>query len=572
MANLLKGFVKGVVAPVKGKVEDAANGMMTAGAKKEDAPKDAKNSDAMDMPAQGKAGGNSYQMNEASYSSNRAVAMENGVIQNKAQDVEKSDKAAEGKAPDGNDYENTKYVSISENGIETAPKAKASFSSLVKQDDKGSIIDTLNGTLSAPNVKNELKPETMYIDNTPIADDIRQCNIGDCYFLAALLHVVQNDPQRIRNMNVLNGQQVTTTFYHKEGLFGNKWVETQVTTRLGELERTSGDEPDVYGAYYRVAFNPKTSKWYANIDSSTLKFTRRDYFEAALWVTAMEHAFEVFAQKHGRYGRGHNIFESKDFVKNITGGFEQKMFGIFYGSRAGANEDMATKLPNKDQSVLEANQKVIERLWKFEQSQNGAYEKDVFMSGFNNDGDNYSRLKTFGEQVKQDLESMEDSKEALDAYKTLMDAAKAVKKSDSDQDKAALNAAMNAFFACESVSNIPQDKQTLFRNAVANMSQTASNRYIYSSHAYNISEVKLVDSEGNAIDAKDVKELISRIDADKSYVTMQNPWGTGTPNIAGDDKKNNQANAGEYVGSFSTPLGEYLQSVNHVSYAEIDRK
>ena len=70
------------------------------------------------------------------------------------------------------------------------------------------------GTIENPIIDNQLVSEDIFLQNKPKSSDIIQGGIGSCYFLAAVNSVVDQDPNQIRNMMKINGDNVSVNFHY----------------------------------------------------------------------------------------------------------------------------------------------------------------------------------------------------------------------------------------------------------------------------------------------------------------------------------------------------------------------
>ena len=539
-----------------------------------------------------KSGSYSYQLNDVSTSSSRAFRFdETGKRFGGVGDIEQSVNEAIDKDPNGNAYADTKYKSVSTGGVRTAGKWTPSFGMLVKTDPNGSKVDAVKGTLDKPNVYSKIKPENIFINNKPEVDDVRQGNIGDCYFLSALLHILQTDPQKIPNMMSVSGNQVTTKFFYQaSGFLGIKsWKEVSVTTQIGELERTMTNSEDgtttteVMGSSYRLEYEPSTSVWTADIvnneEYSVLDITRKDYYQAALWVIAIEQAYEAYAQKYGQYGTSGE--SGKELIAGIHFGSTKDGMNIFYGKDVTERSIVETTAAEADE-ILEANKDVVKCLWNFQRSQSGDYKNDVYLASGNTVDKSIDRFDYYKGLMKRALEatSHSDKSDALQAVDDISEKIEAynadrIAKEGTDEqpviDTSGINALTQKLYGYESVHEVSRDILTPFQNSVANVVMDGRhNLYIYSAHAYNISNVQLVDSSGNLVTGSDFNKVFKQIDPDKSTVTMQNPWGCSTANIDG-TSKNGEGDYGKDHGTFTTTLEEYLSSVHNLYYVEINK-
>ncbi len=227
-----------------------------------------------------------------------------------------------------------KYSPVS-GGKSIEGDGKPELKDLVHEDPAGSAVQYMQGTVDAPNTTSRIM-SGLFIDGTPISDDVRQYNIADCYFLAALLQVVHNDPMKIVNMMKLVGDTVSTTFYYRDAQ--KQYHPVTINTKLGIIGREI-DNTNTFaymGARIRVANAPKRSLWSSSIDNMTLKVDKRSFYEAAYWVNCMEQAYSLYAQNYGETGRGQEQgsdihterFAAADY------GFHCWCLSFFYGDKA----------------------------------------------------------------------------------------------------------------------------------------------------------------------------------------------------------------------------------------------
>ncbi|MBQ9395683.1 MAG: hypothetical protein IJU23_09255 [Proteobacteria bacterium] len=220
-------------------------------------------------------------------------------------------------------------------GMTIEGDGKPELKDLVVENPSGSAVRYMQGTVDSPNTTSRIMPG-LFIDGTPVSDDVHQINIADCYFLAALLQVVHNDPMKIVNMMKLVGDTVSTTFYYRDAQ--KKYHPVTFNTNLGVLGRDKEGKGFFYfmGAGIRVANAPTRSFWSSSIDNMKLKVDKRSFYEAAYWVNCMEQAYSLYAQQYGETGRGQEQgsdihterFAAADY------GFSEYCLSFFYGDKA----------------------------------------------------------------------------------------------------------------------------------------------------------------------------------------------------------------------------------------------
>ncbi|MBR4985749.1 MAG: hypothetical protein IKY83_08415, partial [Proteobacteria bacterium] len=172
---------------------------------------------------------------------------------------------------------------VAKPAIEKTPGSKPKLKDLVEENDSAPEVTKMQGTIEDPNLVNSIIKNNIFIDGDVHIEDIRQGNIGDCYFLASLLQVIQHEPSRLLDIMKVSGSTVTTTLFHKEG---DKWVQQDINVQIGLHKQNGG----IKSSHWRIAYDPKTAKWSSSVDGMTLKITREDMYEAALWVQCMEQA------------------------------------------------------------------------------------------------------------------------------------------------------------------------------------------------------------------------------------------------------------------------------------------
>lgn len=307
--------------------------------------------------------------------------------------------------PISNKYQRGRYVTKA--AIEKPEGETPEFSEIAELNDAGAEVDGVVGTLNEPEVSQELVPDSLFIDNQTYQEDVRQGNLGDCYFLAAILQVIHYDPSKIVKMMKQSGDTVTTTLYHREGHgILATWKPTEITTKLGLIERNGGGP---IGARVRLAYEPKLARWSSSIDGTTLKINKTQLFEAALWVNCLEQAFSVFSQKYGQYGRGVNGEQNMERFSSIEDGVAGPCLHMLFGNDASNSKSLRTQDPKDDQdtddtqALIKANKKIIKELIKLAKAQDGNAGRDMHMSCMISEETSVESLKTYTNVVLSDL-------------------------------------------------------------------------------------------------------------------------------------------------------------------------
>jgi hypothetical protein len=260
-------------------------------------------------------------------------------------------------------------------------------------------VTGFNGTVNAPQVE-QVMTDSLFIDGQPSPNDVQQGGIGDCYFMASLMSVAQQDPGKIRSMMAPAGHGgATVTFWTKsmsdpnwlKRLFGSKpepvYQQVSITvneqlaynlaTPLGSglrQQQNAGNASTGFlttGARLRAADHAKNNKWWSAIASNQLEVHRRDEYDTALWTVLLEKAFAAFTERYGQYGGSQandKPAAGSSGMTAINGGWSHNLMFIFYGQQAdmnGANQGNEQQQPTTwapGSQVLAANPRVVDQL------------------------------------------------------------------------------------------------------------------------------------------------------------------------------------------------------------------
>lgn len=549
------------------------------------------------------AGGNTmqYKREQLSISGTERVNLDKGRIE-ELPEVPSAGRGVVGEEhdPASDKYKMGKY--ITKTPVEKVASATPDFSEIAELNDAGSEVDSVEGTLNAPEISQDLVPNSLFIGQKTYQEDVRQGNVGDCYFLAAILQVIHYDATKIVNMMKLSGDTVTTTLYHREGhgLFAT-WKPTEITTKLGLIRRMDGDD-EIMGARVRLAYKPLLGKWASSIDGTTLKISKTELFEAALWVNCLEQAFSIFAQKYGQYGRGVNGEQKKERFNSIENGQAGPCLHMFFGQDASSNKTLRTEDPEAEQdtddtqSLIKANKKIVKELIKLAKAQDGSAKRDIHMSCMISEQSSCDRLETYANVVLNDLnkviaEQSSPNQELLDA-KTSLD--KIIQEnsgrydngkfneniSDTDKENIQRNIddiskelEKNASFRAlnlASYNTLREAIGSVVEYAYDTTAQTdeekkAGNIFIYSAHIYNIDKVNLKDADDKSLKDEKESKILKTLDARKTMVTVQNPHAQTKPNYHEEDKTPDS-------GTFEITLESFLRSTEYITSCSVKNR
>jgi|GEM_PF-3728138 len=445
-----------------------------------------------------------------------------------------------------------------------------------------------NATVTSPSID----AKSLFIDDEPRVDEIAQGGIGDCYYLAALTHVVNKDPDQIKNMMSIDGDAVKVRFYYQDASVGT-WLQCFVSVPL-TLAQKGGE---LVGVSYKLAADPEGHDWWVNkrepteqrsrrggqgiVTPGNLSIVRRDRYKAALWAPYLEKAMARFADKYGQYG---DRSEDSSGFEKISGGASERVYNLFYGSAAESKprEDVSytqggdnavqnfgaikTLLQAIDQNLktddgsMDQQMNVTAGIQDKDQIKRAddalkAYKSDETSTNYiqeqlSGDYDEFNTLLTqFSEQLKIHLPEPQEDKSLL-ATK-----AKNIVKPDAKW-KAALH---------DSDSSRPKPVKTLVALAtnIINLGTDSSRgqRNIYSGHAYSVMGASFKNSSNEALDLdhKDLKqEQVQNISLEKSTVDLRNPHRANAPNISGGDE------SGDGKGNFTMTLDDFLMNFSYL--------
>lgn len=497
------------------------------------------------------------------------------------------------------------------------PTQTPAFNALVAENIRGTKITSLQGTLSEPNTASRLVPG-LFIENKPVADDIHQGGVGDCFFLAALLQIVNNDPQKILNMMKLAGDTVSTTFYHRKQ--DGQWEPVEFQSKLGIIGRleTSGPCAGIYlpqGAQIRIAENPARAWWSSSIEGQTLKINKRAFYEAAFWVNCMEQAYTIYAQRYGKAGRGayETSNASVERYQSVNGGCSEWCMSFFYGSAAQTQAptqqfgiepgvDDSSKLytqsfTNQNQPELlasdalaQANSQIITQLMEVAKTQGKNTGQGTYMSAGISTAQAAHNLMTtarilfrkVGDAFRQNqspnlrtartlLAEIANNAENISNVQTLLPEGTGF-----EAERMAIDDAMLALEKNEEFQALNLPEYTVFREMIgttvtisandhyqdANGQRRQPNLFLYNAHAYNVKNIKFISKDGSPIATPSASD-IPNLDINKTVVTLQNPHGTGTPAMHEAPKEGNA------TGTFNISLRAFLNNTGMISAVKV---
>ncbi len=483
--------------------------------------------------------------------------------------------------PEAGQYKKDTYVT--KTPVEKHGAGHPSFGELVEANPAGQQANELQGTLQMPNLKNELEP-TLFINNSVYQEDIHQGNLDNCYFLSALLQVIHYEPAKIMNMMHLMGDKVVTSFYHK-GTDGH-WVPTMIQTDFSCIKRNFSGGPNIntmnmMGSRARIDFDPKRSVWTSSISEDTLKISKADYYEAALWVNCIEQAFAAFAMKYGQAGDG--LVKNAERFENINFGLSCDCLPLFYGDDAEVKKPIMTVSNNEGDALVADNRILFRELVNLAHAQDGHSETDVHMMAgtpaleaarrlYNKSTKMINLLSTSGATILPNtMQAVEGIQFCAQQYYNKMYMGDPMGARNYCQ---ALDSYSRTLENDPAVATVAGSDYQLYREAigmVANLrpseaGATDGNLFLYNTHAYNVDHVNLVGRDGSPLNQADLATVMRNVDIKASTVCLQNPHGANVPNIHEE----------QYVdkdrGEFTISLESFMSAVGEITIANTQNR
>ena len=414
----------------------------------------------------------------------------------------------------------------------------------------GRPIEWCEGIPENPHRFYKVLPNSLFIDGEATQDDIRQGNVGDCYFLAAILQVLHYDPSTItKMMSVKDNGDVYTEFYHREGNSesGYHWVRKPVVVKWGETVQAKSVEDKGFhkGAHYRLKYDPeKQVKWsstFKNENSGGLKISKTQYYQAAMWVQCLEHAYAGYAQLYGQYGKGIVTGGSiKKDVNNsyeyITGGSSGKCLHMFFGDDVEGQDfyesgnvyeqdyinDYSMGRLDEKSDLLDSSEVLLNKLTQLSQTQDGSQDRDMHIVVGTSGPDIGKKVFYFADQVMKELQEPLDSEvdpgkkqqlqkasrllsevmEKSTAYSKIPDSGR---EGESDGEQAEIEVRIHeiqeSLMDNTTFTDLNLPSYSMLKSTMATLVHMPGiDMYMYTKHAYNIREVYFVGKDGEPLD------------------------------------------------------------------------
>ena len=431
------------------------------------------------------------------------------------------------------------------------------------------------GDVATPTESGVRDESTIYIGGSPSVEDIKQGDIGDCWFLASLINVTATDSGHIQEMVTSSGGSVTVNLFRYDGDADN-WVPVSFTTDM-TLARwkdpDSGDLYDLLGSGVRVGDAPVTSHWYADVVDDALMINAEHTFEMAMWAPLLSKGLALYMESYGQYGgyaQDDNPVRSGSGYEDMDGGVAHWSYPMMYGPDVidsdGAEtfeQTDVTYSPGSD--LITNNMDAIANLLRVEGV--GLEEGETYMMTTGIDpAESVKRLAAQTRYVvaQRDIDRYPSFKAALqsligrvETWESASGEAKEVA-----QHRVAVYAGRLSnpgswpILHDEAYGKDYRDLNELL-NVVMNLGDDESEgqRFIYAWHSYAVEAANFANQEGAALalTQENLKAQKANIDPFSSSVSLRNPHGENSPNEDGTGME------GKDDGAFTISLDQYLR-------------
>jgi hypothetical protein len=446
----------------------------------------------------------------------------------------------------------------------------------------GEEVTALHGTLDAPARTAELDPDSLYIGGAPSPADIEQGFLGDCYLLATLASVTQEDPTHIVEMIELSGNSATVDFFYYDAETATYEPEAvTVDTDLMMWTDEAGDAGGLMGAALRVSEEPSQTDWWAGLEGTTLSVHAAETYQGAMWVPIVEKAYQRFIEVHGQYGGApstHADIEAAAMVDEdgqalagaqiADGGWEHMVYPLLYGN---AVERTGTQDMNwsPEGSTILQNADAIRQLLMVEGVGISAEQRAMVTVG-GQSSDVLLRLQTQIETVADHDALPEGLLPQLQTLSGMVDTWWEEETTDEEVGNfaSALAApdAYDALHATDAPAQLQHLLELLLVAANLGTDESEGQRNVYTGHAYSVQQVVLRNGAGEALDLDPagIPGNLTNVSSENSYVVIRNPHHTNEPDMHATGVADGQDD-----GEFSYTLDQFFRNFTAMDVAVV---
>jgi hypothetical protein len=446
-------------------------------------------------------------------------------------------------------------------------------------------ITEIEGTPARPAVNyDHAVTDSLFINGAPSLADIHQGGLADCYFLASVTSIVQNDPGQIREAITGTAGGATVRLYRKDGT-NILPVNLAVTSdlRVEDLgDGATGASP--LGAGMRAAPTPKYTEYYADITGTTLHIYADRYYETAMWAPLLEKAYAQFAGQYGQYGGFHDEDKARPGADGapssdygyLNGGIAQYSYELMYGPDAvnvGALQWTTTDGSTPAAGTLAANAGIVQNLLWASQIEVPSGQKMMMTVGADR-GEMIERLDRMSTPLLARADMAGHADLATD-IRVMQGHIATWRTATGDDKDTALGDVSHAAADVVNRSDHPElydaasprEYRDYGENAnIVAMIRTdhgGDQRHTYAWHSYTVlgSTFKKADGTVLSLAPSTCADHLSEIDPLQSTVRLRNPHGTNEPNL--------QATDGTDDGEFTMTLDSFTRSFSFQQFGVV---
>lgn len=454
-------------------------------------------------------------------------------------------------------------------------------------------VQYVEGDVSQPQVNQQLAPDALFVGGGPSAADVEQGYFGDCYFLAVVGQLAQQDPGKISDGLSVSGTTVSFTF-HAFDPAGPAWNEEPVSssTELAFDVTSDGDLNGLHGAGIHADPLPRSSAWWVDYHapSSSMTIMRDDEHDAAIWVAYLEKLYLIFAETHGQYGDAldpsSRTNPTQDSAGNqesgfdiADGGFEHLVYQVFYGGDVVLDRslDMSWDPTSMSNTVVQ-NKNIIRRLLQLD-GQGIGTDRAAMMTAWADSDVHFDRLKDQIDLITDDP----DSRRYRTLRSTLVRISERIERytneTDNDKKERFEGSVVRSAARLAKPGNWPllhsptADKKwhdlLELASDVQHAGTDSSNgtRNVYSGHAYSVMGATFVDTNGAAmaLDPRALDADLPNVDPERSSVELRNPHHTNEPDMQGEGPAD-----GTDDGRFDMTLDQFFRNLSGIDLAVVN--
>jgi hypothetical protein len=340
------------------------------------------------------------------------------------------------------------------------------------------------------------RTEDLFPPGSPLAAEIEQTGLGDCYLQAVLIEIAQRDPGHLRSIMIGAGDMVTVRLHHQASAQG-AFTPEDVTVQASLPTTATG------GALYNAG---------------------------AVWARLMQKAFAVFAERHGQYGTAYAPYQpARRGYDGIESGVSNQLYQVFYGPRVSghsrtemgydpARPDLGASLGAVNRLSAFATPS-SDRLTFLTSSADIAGQVRRALAHVNRVrlGSDQGRLEAFGAALvtaQGELASVAAERAAT------LPSVQAVKRQA---------AAMATLLESYSGGGVTELRELCLDLSQIGSDSGSERRFIYSSHAYAIVGVTMRMLGNVPTPATFTQEQLAQLDVQASRVALRNPHRENVP-------------------------------------------